>query len=324
MPVWIRSFAAKLRGLFGQQRRSGELDDEIQLHIQMLTERFTLKGMEPCDAEAAARRQFGNATLLRQRHHEQRIFSTLVTLSRDLRFGLRQLRRNPILTCVAITSLALGIGANTAVFTAAKRVLFDTLPLSSPDQLRMLTWVSGHEQPVPPVWGDIGPNETGGLTGNAFSYPLLEEMRKRTDAVQALIAFKDSAMTATIDGHSEMINGELINGNAFQSLGVKAELGRALSLTDDLAPGSGPVVVISDGYWAQRFARSPLVLGKAISLNGVPVTIVGVSSGRFAGLQMGSSTQIFVPLTMQPLILPKAKRGASLFSTIRSHGGCKS
>jgi hypothetical protein len=297
-------------GFFFRHLWSGELDDEIQLHIQMLTERFTLNGMEPCDAEAAARRQFGNATLLRQSHHEQRIFSTLVTLWRDLRFGLRQLRRNPILTCVAITSLALGIGANTAVFTAAKRVLFDTLPVSSPDQLRMLTWVSGHEQPVPPVWGDVGPNETGGLTGNAFSYPLLEEMRKRTDAVQALIAFKDAAMTATIDGHSEMINGELITGNAFQSLGVKAELGRILSPTDDLAPGNGPVVVISDGYWAQRFARSPLVLGKAISLNGVPVTIVGVSSGRFAGLQMGSSTQIFVPLTMQPLILPKAQNGS--------------
>jgi len=229
---------------------------------------------------------------------------------RDLRFGLRQLQRNPILTCVAIASLALGIGANTAIFTAAKRVLFDSLPVTSPNQLRMLTWVSGHEQPVPPVWGDVGPNEAGGLTGNGFSYPVLREMRKRTEAVQALIAFKDAPMTITVERHAEMINGELISGNAFQSLGVKAELGRTLSPADDLAPGSGPVVVITDGFWAQRFARSPLVLGKAISLNGVPVTIVGVSSGRFAGLEMGSSMQIFVPLTMQPLILPRAQNGS--------------
>ena len=310
MALRIRVFMAKLKQLIHHQRANVELEDEIQLHIQMLKERFILRGMEPRTAEAAARRQFGNATLLRERHQQQRTFSPLRTLARDLHFGLRQLQRNPVLTGVAIASLALGIGANTAIFTAAKRVLFDTLPVTSPQQLRMLTWVSGYEQPVPPVWGDVGPNDAGGLTGNGFSYPVLEEMRNRADAVDALIAFKDAPMTATIDGHAEMISGELISGNAFQSFGVKAELGRTLSPADDLAPGSGPVAVISNGFWAQRFARSPLVIGKAIALNGVPVTIVGVSSGRFAGLQIGSPEQIFVPLTMQPLILPRAQNGS--------------
>jgi predicted permease len=305
----ISLFVAKLRGLFGQRRSSLDLEDEMQLHIQMLKDRFICQGMEPPSAEAAARRQFGNTTLLRERHHEQRTFSLFATLIRDLRFGLRQLQRNPLLTCVAIASLALGVGANTAIFTAAKRVLFDTLPVANPHQLRMLTWVSGHEQPVPPVWGDVGPNESGGLTGNGFCYPVLEELRKRADAVQALLAFKDAPMTATIDGHAEMINGELISGNAFQSLGVKAELGRTLTPADDLVPGTGFVVVISDGFWTRQFARSRLVLGEAISLNGVPMTIVGVSSGHFAGLQMGSSTQIFVPITMQPVILPRAQNG---------------
>lgn len=310
MTIWIRLFTTRLRGPFDRRRTGHELEDEIQLHIQMLTDRFILQGMEPDDARAAARRQFGNATLLREHHNEQRSFPIFVTLYRDLHFGLRQLQRNPLLAFVAITSLALGIGANTAIFTAAKRVLFDTLPVASPDQLRMLTWVSGQEQPVPPVWGDVGPNATGGLTGNGFSYPVLEEMRKRPDAVQALIAFKDAPMAVTIDGHPEMINGELISGNGFQSLGVQAELGRTLTAADDLAPGSGPVAVISDGYWLRRFARSPLALGKAISLNGVPLTIVGVVSGRFAGLEMGSSMQMFVPLTMQPLLLPKAQNGS--------------
>jgi predicted permease len=310
MAIRIGLFMAKLRQLFRKERTNAELEDEIQLHIQMLKERFILRGMEPREAEAAARRQFGNATLLRERHLEQRTFSIFATLSRDLRFGLRQLQRNSVFTCVAIASLALGIGANTAIFTAAKRVLFDTLPVASPHQLRLLTWVSGHEQLVPPVWGDVGPNDAGGLTGNAFSYPVFEEMRKRADAVESLIAFKDVPMTATIDGHAEMISGELISGNAFQSLGVNPELGRTLSPTDDLAPGSGPVVVISNGFWAKRFARSPLVLGKTISLNGVPMTIVGVSSGHFAGLQMGTSMQVFVPLTMQPVILPRAQNGS--------------
>lgn len=310
MAVPLRVFVAKLRTLFAQRRSTGDLEDEIQLHVHMLKERFILQGMAPGDAEAAARRQFGNRALLRERHHEQRTFSLQVTLMRDLRFGLRQLQRNPILTCVAIVSLALGIGANTAIFAAAKQVLFDTLPVPSPHQLRMLTWVSGHELPVPPVWGDVGPNQFGGLTGDVFSYPVLEELRKKTDAVRALIAFKDASMAATIDGHPEMINAELISGNAFQSLGVNPELGRTLTPADDASPGSGPVAVISDGFWARRFARSPLVLGKAVSLNGIPVTIVGVSRGRFAGLQMGSPVQIFVPLTMQPILLPKAQNGS--------------
>lgn len=309
MTTWLRVFMARLRALFGQRRSSDELEDEIQVHVQMLKERFIIQGMEPSDAEAAARRQFGNPTLLRERHHEQRTFSLLATLVRDLHFGLRQLQRNPMLTCVAIASLALGIGANTAIFAAAKRVLFDTLPVSSPHELRLLTWMSGPEQPVPPVWGDVGPNEAGGLTSDSFSYPVFEEMRKRTDAA-ALIAFKDVSMAVTIDGHAEMIDGELISGNAFQSLGVNPELGRTLSPADDVAPGSGPVAVISDGFWTRQFARSPLVLGKAISLNGVPVTIVGVSRGRFAGLQMGSPMQIFVPITMQPLIVPRAQNGS--------------
>lgn len=310
MAVRICVFMAKLRGLFGQRRTSRQLESEIQLHIQMLKERFILQGMEPGEAEAAAWRRFGNTTLLQEHLLDQRTFSVFATLWRDLRFGLRQLQRNRIVTCVAVASLALGIGANTAIFTAAKRVLFDTLPVASPDQLRMLTWISGHEPLVPPVWGDVGSNDAGGLIGNAFSYPVLEEMRKKTDAVQALIAFKDVPMASAIDGHSEMVNGELISGNTFQSLGVGAELGRTLIPADDLALGSGPVVVISDGFWARRFARSPLVLGRVISLNGVPVTIVGVSRAEFAGLQMGSSTQVFVPLTMQPLILPWAQHGS--------------
>src|SRR5579864_6279815 len=100
----IRTFMAKLRELFWQRRSSDELEDEIQLHVEMLKERFILQGLEPSDAEAAARRQFGNSTLLRERHHQQRTFFLFGTLVRDLRFGLRQLQRNPILTCVAIAS----------------------------------------------------------------------------------------------------------------------------------------------------------------------------------------------------------------------------
>jgi hypothetical protein len=306
----LRTLVAKLSELFGWTRCDKDLEDEIQVHIQMLTERYIGQGMDPRDAAAAARRQFGNSDSLRERHYAQASFVTLTILSRDLRFGARQLLRNPVLTCIGITSLALGIGANTAVFMAATAVLFDSLPVDAPDQLRMLTWVSGHEQPVPPVWGDLWSNKSGGLTSNAFSYPVFEELRAKRDAAQDFIAFKDVPLTATVDGQSDMINAELITGTGFQSLGIKAAFGRTLTLADDTVAGAEPVAVISQGYWVQRFARSQSVIGEHIFLNGVPVTIVGVCDGHFAGLQLGNVSQIFLPLTMQPLVVPRAQNSS--------------
>lgn len=306
----LRMLAAKICATFQRKRIAVDLEDEVQLHIQMLTDRFIQQGIAPGNAEAAARRQFGNPTVLRERHYTESTFSFLTTLWRDIRFGARQLQRNPLLTFVGVASLALGVGANTAIFAGAKRVLFDTLPVSQPHELRLLTWVSGREQPVPPVWGDVSSNDRGGLTSNAFSYPVLQEMRKRVDAVQDFIAFKDVSMTATIDGHPEIAGVEMISGDAFQALGVEPALGRLLISSDDAGPGNGVAAVISQGYWVERFGRSPSAIGKKILLNGVPVTIVGVTAGRFAGLQMGAAERIFVPLTMQPLLLPRPQNSS--------------
>jgi len=301
------TFAAKLRGLFSRKNMDGELNDEMQTHLRLLTERFIRQGMTPADAASAAHRQFGNTTLLQQRHRELRTFLSLTTLWRDLRFGARQLRRNPLLTFIAVFSLALGIGANTAIFTVAKKVLLDTLPVKNPHELRMLAWVSGHEQPVPPVWGDVSSTDGGGLISTAFSYPVFEELRKKTETFQDLIAFKDVEMTATVDGHSELLPAEMVSGNAFDALGIQPILGRAINLADDAGPGQGPIAVINESYWAERFGRSASAIGKTISLNGIPITIVGVTPTRFTGLKFGSVAQIFVPLTMQPLLAPRAQ-----------------
>lgn len=319
MAFSFRVLKAKFSALFGQKKADADFDDEMQAHLQLLTARFVSRGMRPEEAASAARRQFGNATLLQQSRRELRTFLSLKTLGRDLRFGARQLRRSPSLTVIAIVSLALGIGANTAIFTIAKKVLLDTLPVAQPHELRMLTWVSGHERPVPPVWGDVSSTENGGLVSTSFSYPVLEQLRKKTEVFQDLIAFKDIAMTATVDKTSELISGEMVSGNAFSGLGIKPILGRPLTLADDAGPGKSPVAVISESYWVTRFARSSSVLGKTISLNGVPVTIVGVSPARFTGLQMDSITQVFMPLSMQPLFAPRAQgTGVSLLNDPQS------
>jgi hypothetical protein len=224
----FRVFAAKLSGLFRRRKADRESDDEMRLHLQFLTERFIRQGMRPEDTASAARRQFGNTTLLQQGQREMRSIMSLSNLGRDLRFSVRQLRRNPTLTLVAITSLALGIGANTAIFTVAKKVLFDTLPVKDPKQLRMLTWVAGHDQKVPLVWGDASSNASGDRVSSSFSYPVFQELRKQTDAFQYLFAFKDVQMTAAVDGHPDFVSAELVSGNSFTALGVQPILGRIL------------------------------------------------------------------------------------------------
>jgi MacB-like periplasmic core domain len=261
----MRIFAAKLRALLSLGKANRGFDAELHAHLELLTERYLSQGMLPEEARRAASRQFGNTSLLRERIGEARRFLLLSALWRDARFGARQLARNPLFTLIAVGSLALGIGANTAIFSAAKRVLFDTLPVSKPHELRMLTWVSGHEQPVPPVWGDVWSTDSGGLASNAFSYAAFDAMRKETEVFQDLVAFKDLKMTVSVDGHPELVSGEMVSGSAFDALGVEPILGRPLNLVDDAGPGKGPVAVISEGYWATRFGRSQSVLGKSPS-----------------------------------------------------------
>jgi predicted permease len=314
---FLQPFLAKLRRLFAQKQDDREFTSEIQTHIQLLTERFEHQGMSHEEALSAARRQFGNTTLHHQHRRDLRSFLALATLARDLRFAARQLYRNPLLTIVAIVSLALGIGANTAIFSIAKRVLFDPLPVHNPKELRVLTWTTnpqsgqtrGHEQPVPPVWGDISSTPSGGFESNSFSYPIYQALLQQSSAFQNLIAFKDVSLTATIDGTPQLISAELLSGNAFESLGLKATLGRALTPSDDVSPGAGPVAVITDSFWAQQFARSPTAVGKIIFLNGISFTIVGIAPAPFAGLDTAVPSRIFVPITMQPLIVPRPQGG---------------
>jgi predicted permease len=310
--AWVRGVR---RNLLHRRSVEAGLRAEVRGYVEMLADEKVAAGVPVAQARREARMEVGGEAQVRQAVRDRRAGSGLETLWQDVRYGWRMLRRSLGFTAVAVVSLGLGIGANTAIFTVAKKVLYDTLPVKDPPSLRLLTWVSGHEQVVPPVWGDVGGTESGGLRSNAFSYPVLEALRKRTDAFQELIAFKDVEITATVDGVPEVEEVELVSGNAFAALGIGPLAGRVLEASDDAGQNSNmgamPVVVISDRYWARRFGRSPAAVGKLIALNGVPVTIVGVSARRFAGLQMGEAAQIFVPMTMQPLAVPRAQGGST-------------
>jgi len=308
-----------MRAIVQRNRLESEMEAELASHLDALTADMIRRGHAPDEAARRARIALGTVTVHKEGMRASLGLRCWDELWADLRYGFRILCKSPGFTAVAVISLALGIGANTAIFSVAKMVMLDTLPVNKPHELRLLTWVSGHERPVPPVWGDVFQTPNGGLLSNSFSYRVLEDLRQRTDVVADTIAFKDIEMTATVDGEPDLVTGEMVSGNIFDGLGIKPILGRSFTQAEDAGPGQGPVAVISESYWEQRFGRAQSVLGKTISLNGVPVTIVGVGPAHFNGLQIGAMTQVFVPITMQPLVVPRAQLStASLLNNPQS------
>lgn len=308
---------ARLRSWFKwivkPRRLESEMEAEVRFHIESYAADLVRHGVPEQEAMRRARVEFGGIE-----SHKDAIWASLGLrvwgeLGTDIRYGVRMLRRSPGFTTIAVASLALGIGANTAVFTLAKAALLDTLSVSHPDKLRLLSWAQDDKSVVGSMWGDGYPDGKGNFVVASFSYPVYEQLRQQNHTLGDLFAFKElggglDRLTATIDNPAEIVTGELVSGNYFQGFGVGTVLGRPIEPADDVTAGGGPVAVISDAFWARRFGRSSAVIGKAIKLNLVPITIVGVAPGSFTGAShVEVSPDVFLPLTMQPVIAPKKK-----------------
>jgi predicted permease len=282
-------FVARLRGLFARQKEERELNDEIRMHLRLLTDQFIARGMSPIDAASAARRQFGNTTLLEEDRRDQRSFRLLEALWRDVRYGARQLHRNPLFTTVAVVTLALGVGANTAVFTLLDQLVLRLLPVKDPARLVMI-WSTG-----PNLGNNNGPRPV--------SYPMYQDFQRNAEAFEDVICQYDAAQSVTIDGSTERANVEAVSGNYFQALGVAPAIGRVFSPeADDRVYQGHPVVVLSHRYWIDRLGGDPRVLGKKILVNNYPVEIVGVSAAGFAGLDPATSPHMRIPILMLPVL----------------------
>jgi predicted permease len=224
-------------------------------------------------------------------------------LAADLRYGLRLLRRDRIVTAVAVLSMALAIGANTALFSVAKDVLFQKLGVSQPEQLRLLRWqFSGPRQPIPSIFGEFSQTPSGGFTSTSFSYPVYQRLTAKTDAFNGLTAFAQAhALTAIIDKEAAVVGAQVVSGNFFQVLGASTILGRPI-VPSDAQENSPAVAVLSYDLWVRRFAQSPDVLGKVITLNAVPVTVIGVLSRSSLGPQLGGGSNLFLPVNLKPRV----------------------
>jgi predicted permease len=209
----------------------------------------------------------------------------------DLRLAIRGLRRSPLFATVAILSLALGIGANTAIFTLIDQILLRKLPVVAPEQLVML-----YQQ---------GSNMGSNMGMRMHSYPLYEDLRKKAEPLAEVLCRRMVNASVSVDNQTERVDAELVSGNYFSMLGVKPALGRLFnSQEDDQVYQGHPVVVLSHGYWVSRFGRDPGVIGKKLLVNDYPMTIVGVSAEGFAGIDPVRSPQIRVPVLMKPALAP--------------------
>ena len=275
----LREWIIRLWGTLRPGRRDAELEAELRLHVELATEDERRRAHSSEDAGRAASIRSGGMAQAMEAVRDQRGLPWLDDLARDLRYGLRALRRNPIFASVAVLTLALGIGANTAIFSLADAVLLRTLPVRDPRDLVML------RQRGP--GGDIFP----------FTSAAASDLAPGRDALSGLAAFRPLLGTAvSVNGEAELATAQLVSGNYHAVLGVHAVLGRTLTEQD-----REPVAVISHGYWQRRFAGDSHVVGRLLEMQARSFTIVGVTAPEFFGTQPGRHVDVTAPLAAQTM-----------------------
>jgi hypothetical protein len=268
---WQRRFRYWIAALFSKRRLEREMAEEMREHLELRTERYIQSGMSPEEARHAAQRGFGGVDQLKERCRVQRGWMWLENLARDMRFAVRSLRRSPGFTFVAVVTLALGIGANTALFSVVKALLFDS-PFRDPDRLMFVA------EKVPE--GD----------GAALSYPSLLEYKREQRAFASLAGFRLQSWNLTGGNEPERVDGLQASANLFATLGLQPMLGRAFNADED-RPGGAKVAVIGERLWRRRFGADPSVLGTSITLDGDPPTYSRPSATPRLGRTTGNGTR---------------------------------
>ena len=287
---------SRLRFAVFRKRRS-DVDEELQFHIEQQIEANLSAGMAASEARRQASIAFGGRERTREQCREARPGWTVELVLRDLRFGLRGLLRNPGLTCIAVLTLALAIGANSTIFSLLSQALLRTLPVRDPQRLVVLNFggaPDGHTH-----------SEGGDRPGHhyEFSYPMYRDLRDQNHSLSGLIASAGHDVGVTWNNHAEPVNAELVSGNYFEVLGVPPALGRVFNAGDETVEGANPVAVLNFDYWRSHLAEAP-VTGRTIAMNGTQFTILGVSEPGFRSVVWGRTPDIYVPLTMQKVIEP--------------------
>lgn len=300
---WLSTVVSGLRALLRKEQSNRELDRELLQFLDASAAHHERCGLPPAEAQRAARREMGSTTAVRQQIWESRWESVVENFFQDLRLSVRFLLKRPGFTCVALLSLALGIGANAAMFTLVRQVLLEELPVRDPQML-----VSFGKQENGGIGGGIDAGQAG-----LFPWFFARELERDPGPFQGIAAFCSFSDKAVVRrafdagaAHAETstVLASLVSGNYFQVLGASALIGRMINPSDAAAPGSSPVVVLSYSFWHSYFAADPAVVGQTIALNNAPFRVIGVMPKRFEGMTIGSEpVALWTPDTMQPVVL---------------------
>jgi predicted permease len=283
----LHEFFLRMKALLLKRRMDRDMADELAFHQAMLRDKLLRQGVSATDADVETRRRFGKASRWHERLRELWQFRRLENLARDVSFSARVLRKSPGFTVVAILTLALGVGANTTVFSMINGLLLRPLPVPASNQLAVL-----------------GTNDTSLRMNYSFSEPLFRSLEHRRQVFSEVFAFDHETMQVKGNGGIENVSGQLVSGDFFPALQTAPLQGRTLTAADDVKGGNpaGFGVVISESFWQRWFNRAPNVVGQKLDIDNTPFTVVGVMPKRFIGADPLQRPELFVPMATEPVL----------------------
>ncbi|MGA2431212.1 MAG: ABC transporter permease [Candidatus Acidiferrum sp.] len=288
----ISRLRALWNNVFRRKQLDRDLDEELQAYVELLSAEKMQAGLAPEEARHRARREVGGFDQVRQGVRDIRAGVSLDRLVQDVRYGVRTLAKNPAFSLVAVATLALGIGANTAMFSLLDQVVLRLLPVRDPAQLVIVRETGNH-------YGNT-------YGANTISWPMFEDLRDNNQAFSGMFCRFPATVTIGYDDRTAQIPAELVSGSYFPVLGVGAALGRTIAPDDDAVPDSKPVVVLSYGFWRSYFDGDPTIVGRTIALNRYAMTVIGVAQPGFDGVEMGVPAKVFVPIMMKTEMTPRS------------------
>ncbi|PYT27491.1 MAG: hypothetical protein DMG57_18100, partial [Acidobacteria bacterium] len=286
----VTNLRLRWRALWKRPQLESDLEDELALHLAMREEKNRRTGVTE-----SAQRSFGNPELVKEDLRDQWTFRAIENLWRDLRHAARMLRKSPGFAIVAILSLAIGIGGNTAIFSVVDAILLKSLPVRDPERLRVVLWTGEKGAPMNMAYAYSTTSRSGVHVVSSFPYPTYQQFVAGVPQFSDLMGFVRTRVTVNAGAASHYASAELVTGNFFNGLGVNALAGRIFSTEDDRASES-PVAVISYRYWERRLGLKPEIIGHVIFVNGRPATIVGITPRAFLGTEPGSAPDLYVPI----------------------------
>ncbi len=292
--TWLKVVFSRLTGLFRRKRLEHDLDEDVRTHIEMLAEENRRKGMTPEEARRAAMRQFGGVEQVKEECRDTWGVRFLREVTQDVRYGLRLLGQSPGFAAFAILTLALGIGANTAIFQLIDAVRLRTLPVRDPASLAIVHLNMNH-------WG------SGSFSGSysEFTFPLWQQVEKRQQGFSSIAAWGGTQLNLANGGEVDQAQAIWVSGEFFEVLGIRPLLGRLISPSDDpeiAGAGCAGAVDLSYSFWQRRYGGDASVIGKTLTLDGHPFPIVGVTPPTFYGVSVGDRFDMAVPVCAEPIV----------------------